>query len=567
MIPTQSDSSPRSKIRRRRFIASFGGVASGAMLAGCSSEGDDRATNGVSGTAPSPSQSKATSDSVESQSETQKHWDVDPLEHEKLIGAHYYSWYQIATRDDWLQLTVDEPVLGEYASTDTEIVNQHIKWALEYGINWFNITWRPDSGTEHALDNFYLEAELADEISYSLQYGEIAAGVDPSNIERGDNTLTSTETESGRLAVDFDRQENRDALRNHFQRMEDKYFEDQNYLRINGRPLVYVYSALPVTGAANEAYAEAREAIDSEPYLVAELLGDGLLGPLNNVKHDWLNQFDAACEYGLYARRAADGDYDEYVDYAERVTTEWMLSTNEVDLDFIPEVMPGSDHSNIPDAPDNREPIERDADGFRKLCGVVRDRMDPDIDAIIVNSFNEWPEYSAIEPSKSYGTTYLEIVADELAEADISRINPESYPHFQIRYSRTISPAQNPYVEFGMALDAIELLDDARQTVSTYDVGITGEEPYLVEGLYPPQDTSGNPDAPLDFFRWAGGPTRQSTIYFPPTDTDATSAEIVGRAPGFAVEPIRADIYVDNQQTDQIELGPEPKRYSISLSV
>ncbi len=513
--------------------------------------------------------STATASRTETEEPTEipEEWDIDPIEHDKLVGAHYYPWYKVGTRNDWLEIAEDEPVLGEYSSADKDVSNQHIKWAREHGINWFNVSWRPRNFREHTLENYVLEAELADLIDYSLLYEEIGSVTGP-NPDPEEYSLQPDESGDGGYLIDFDRRDNQKTLQRHFQRMEDRYFDDPNYVRIDGRPIVYVYSAHKVTGAVKEAWAEAKDAIDSDPYLVAETLDRGL-GWLRQEK-DWLAEFDAGGEYGIYSVEVGENSgYGRYLDYAEQKTTEWGLTAEHIGLDFVPEVMPGAVFSNIPDAPDRYKdaPIHRDADGFRELCRILRQRMDPDLDAILVNTFNEWPEHTAVEPSKSYGTTYLEIIEDELARSNHDTWNTEAYLGFQIRYDRTMPSPGEPDAEFGMMLDKIRLRDANGQLIASYDIGIPEDEPYFLGGVVSrPKETTDKDDL-YDYWRWLGGPAGQTTVYFPPADADAATADLDGRAPPFADEPVGADIFVDGQQTDRIEMSPEPDTHTVSLSV
>lgn len=65
------------------------------------------------------------------------------MELDKLVGAYYYQWYRgddgYGLHDDrpWLEHVPGEPVLGQNHSRDDDVINQHLKWALEHGINWF----------------------------------------------------------------------------------------------------------------------------------------------------------------------------------------------------------------------------------------------------------------------------------------------------------------------------------------------------------------------------------------------------------------------------------------------
>lgn len=522
---------------RRNFLAVIGAVT----VAGCAHGGSSKQS------------------STDSPSPTPDTWEIEPVEHDRLVGAHYYPWYgpsfgaEGIEPGNWLEMVPGRPVLGEYDSRDEDVINQHITWAREHGINWFSVTWKPESDREAVFNDHVLEAELADRMNWSVLYDTIGSATDGSN-EGGEFTLRDG-------MVDFDRPENREALRSHFQRLDDQYFDMPNYVRIDDRPVVYVYSSMKVTGAAEQAYAEAKASIDTEPYLIASALGAGG-GPgfIHTVERDWMNEFDAVSEYGVYDRDvAANGEYADFVEYVNRATKEWLLAADHADLDFIPNIMPGMNDTLVPGR--DRPPIHRDADGFKEMCRTVRDRMDPDLDAALITSFNEWPEFTSVEPAESYGTTYLEIVRDELATTPAEPMDVTAYPMLQLRYGRTLTPPAEPELEFAMQLGELALTDDAGETVRTYNVGVPENEPYLLEGAYgPPKD-----DGPLGTWRWLGGPTQQSTIYLDPECAEAASADLYGMAPSFADGPVSSDVYVNGERTDSVELAPEPSTYTVSL--
>ena len=537
---------------RRRFLRLLG-AAGPAAVAGCQST-DGRGTEPGGGTPERTDGSKGTSRPTEG-------WTFDPVEHDKLVGAHYYPWYgPEGSVQDWLRLVPGEPELGEYDSTEEAVVNQHIVWAREHGINWFSTSWQPDSSREAILNDHVLEAELADRMTFSVLYEPIGSAVDSQN-PSGTFSLVD-----GEYLVDFDEPENRETLRDHFQRLQDDYFDRPNYLRIDDRPVVYVYSARNVAGAARRAYAEAKDAIDDDPYLVASVLGGGSrAGTIHKVNQDWMAEFDAASAYAVYNRDVAEtGSYDDFVEHVDRVSREWALATEHVGLDFVPDLMPGMDDTLVPGR--DRPPIHRDAAGFREMCRIVRDRMDPDLDAVLVTSFNEWPEFTALEPAESYGTTYLEIVEEELAMGVPNYFDPASHPTLQLRFDRTLPAPEEP-LYFAMQLGALTLEDDAGDEAVVYDVGVLEDEPYLLEGAFTPNR---NPDAPEDSpmrtWRWLGGPTERTTIFLPPPLDEVASGSLHGSAPRFADETIGVDVYFEGQRTDRIVVEPSPATHTFSLT-
>ena len=537
----------RAYFSRRKFVAAASGIISG--LSGCSGTSTDQDTTHTSTTKKITTASNTTMDEPTEDTETPSRWELNPVEHDRLVGAYYYTWYIDAyPMRDW---TPAKPSLGFYNSKNEDVINQHIKWAREHGINWFAISWAEDGSWNHGtfVEDYFLPAELGDQIQFSLLY-ESNVQLEFSNEDR----------------MAFNIEANREQLRNDFQHFENNYFNEPNYLTIDGRPVLTFYSAHGFAGPVKEAFAEATDAIDADPYLIAEVIdANNRTGPVHNVEMEWLEAFDAVTGYNIYEKdsvSAVDGDFTKYTDRAEKDLNEWALTAAHADLPLVPNLIPGYNETQISDRKREYPILERDPDGFRELANLTQQRMDPELDAVVVTSFNEWPEYTAVEPAESYGTTYLEIIEDELTSGQIDYFRPQQYPLLQLQFDPVLSPPKEDLpLQFGMQLATLELHDANGETIHGFDIGTPEKEPYMLEGSYPPNPPRGSKGRT----RWLGGPTAQTTIGFEPKFGAAISATLQGTAPEFSEQPIDVDVVFDGQQTDQIAIGPGLDSYSISL--
>lgn len=269
----------RDLTTRRKMLAALGSTAFGA---GCSGLGGEETTptrtatsTGTPTDTPTATETETATDTptakemetaTETETETstpETEWTVDPLEHDKMIGAHYYAWYRddgfsAYSTPDWTTTFPDTPELGEYRSHDHDVINQHIKWAVEHGINWFIAGIGPRNGyMDRVLQNDFMAAELADYIDLSTLIG---IGESQGFKEDGD----------GR--TDFDKQHNRDVLTRLFGHLQDNYFDYENHHRIDGRPSVYIWNPHGTRGDLAGAFEEATENIGENPYLIANPL-------------------------------------------------------------------------------------------------------------------------------------------------------------------------------------------------------------------------------------------------------------------------------------------------------
>lgn len=55
------------------------------------------------------------------------------------IMAYYYIWFDVPS---WERAKTDYPVLGRYSSDDEAVMEQHVRWAKEAGIDGFIVSWK-----------------------------------------------------------------------------------------------------------------------------------------------------------------------------------------------------------------------------------------------------------------------------------------------------------------------------------------------------------------------------------------------------------------------------------------
>ncbi len=308
----------------------------------------------------------------------------------ELIGAYYYPWYS-ETRH-WTEGYKGIPVLGEYDSRDQQVINTHIEWAVSNGIDFFAMSWwGPGSWEDVTLREHFLKASLIDRIKFCIHY----------------------ET-WGRLKVscwwvNLNDPANRERLRQDFEYLRDTYFNHPSYLLIDGKPVVIIYLARTFVGDVKNVISELREELEENVYLIGDLVY------WQNPDAPWqrrlIQQFDAVTAYNMYIPFPGIGK--NFVDRVSRRYEEWRQVASELGVGFIPSVMPGFDDTAVRRA--KHPVIERSPQLFRDFCSRALQHLDPKLSAVLITSFNEWHEYTQIEPAEEYGMTYLEIVKDVLA--------------------------------------------------------------------------------------------------------------------------------------------------------
>jgi hypothetical protein len=182
--------------------------------------------------------------------------------------------------------------------------------------------------------------------------------------------------------------------------LQEHYFTDPNYLRIGGRPVLFVYlTRVYFRTRAEELMRQAREQV-KDLYLVA----DDMFGP--NYRGEWAKHFDAITAYDVYGQSTQlHGTTRRAIETLAANYQHARAAANSAGAAFVPAVSPGFNDTVIrrghpPTAryfSDDKDSQEGDV--FRAM---IRDVALPNLDdkggrLMMVTSFNEWYEDTQIE--------------------------------------------------------------------------------------------------------------------------------------------------------------------------
>ncbi len=79
------------------------------------------------------------------------------------VMAYYYIWFD--GERSWQRAKRDMPLLGPYSSDDPAVMQQHIRWAQDAGIDGFIVSWKGTEVLDRRLEQL---AGLADEAGFAL---------------------------------------------------------------------------------------------------------------------------------------------------------------------------------------------------------------------------------------------------------------------------------------------------------------------------------------------------------------------------------------------------------------
>lgn len=317
-----------------------------------------------------------------------------PAKTDYLVGAYYFPGWHTAAR--WAPLRnypERQPLLGWYREGDPEVADWQIKWAVEHGINFFLYDWYWDRGRrhlEHGIHDGLFHARYQNLIKFCLLYAN-------------HNPPGSHSPEDFEKITRF---------------WIENYFKRSNYLTIDGKPVVVMFSSL--NPARDMGTAKVKPTFDRMRQMCREAGLKGLyLVACSLPDTKYLAQFqaegyDAVSGYNwpgvnmtpaeTTARRAPFATcIDGY-----RAAWEQIVAANR--LPIIPPVCGGWDprpwHGDNTLVRTGRTPelFERHLRDCKQFLDEHKQKM------LFVEAWNEWGEGSYIEPHREFGFGYLEAI-------------------------------------------------------------------------------------------------------------------------------------------------------------
>lgn len=333
-----------------------------------------------------------------------------------LVGAHYYHWYPDNFTDGTLRKKLvppQPPQAGWYQSADVSVVEQHIAWASRYGIDFFTLDYWPDRPEQNLRidDTFLMAANLGD-IKFAIMHE------------------TAAHNYIGHLEVTVFTEDVGDALYDDLVAVGEKYFDHPNYLTISGRPVIFFYLTRTFFGdfvRPIEAFREKMKEQGYDPIIIADEIywqvigknevneiGDPFLVP--DPQPDRIRLFDAITYYNLYKVEKPEHDgYGADTGYLDDVIALLDIYREAVgdSTAFVPGVMPGYNDRGVRLEKDHYA-IPRQWTEGGAITGLFEEtfdkiaipQADSDLNMILITSWNEWNEDTAIEPAVvAVGTT------------------------------------------------------------------------------------------------------------------------------------------------------------------
>jgi glycoprotein endo-alpha-1,2-mannosidase len=337
---------------------------------------------------------------------------LPPSVRSPLIGAYYSDWFPSNSSQGTLRQHL-VPAQGADPTTvdsaDPKVAERAIAQATQSGIDFFALDWWPSRPVQNENVDAFVRATNLRDIKFCLLYETWDLGFDA-----GSESTPVTPA----MEVEFDL----DLLS-----FDQRYFGNPSYLRIHGRPVVVLYLSRTLTGAVAGMIDGARAVLEArgvDPYFIGDEIAwrvtspeeaPGTLDLTQTPPVSRIDLFDAITAYTLYAGGPPDPlspeqDFDTYPGDTGLVADElalyrkYQLATGGR-VPVVPDAMPGINTRGV------RLQVNQHAQPRQWLPGAASGStldhylrqidwpvLEPQLPMVLVTSWNEWNEDTAVQP-------------------------------------------------------------------------------------------------------------------------------------------------------------------------
>jgi hypothetical protein len=285
-----------------------------------------------------------------------------------LVMAFYYTWFDENT---WNYDKLSDLPAQPYVSRDRAVMGRHIDQAKAAGIDAFLVAWIGPSGQFNQTEP-NLTALLEEAAARNFKIGIL--------FETDSPFLKSEANVAGAL-----------------QHTQSTHLQHPAYLRIDGRPVVFFWRP---TLYDVDTWRNIRSQVDP---------GNGQIWISEGVDMSYLSVFDGHHLYSNTWSPPSDLSYtnQKFANYvavaaSQQGTPKFWVAT----------VMPGYNDLRI--RPGGG--FAQDREGGAYYARAWQAAIDSRPNWIVINSFNEWPEGTYIEPSVAYGSQFIDLSAQLSAQ-------------------------------------------------------------------------------------------------------------------------------------------------------
>jgi hypothetical protein len=349
-----------------------------------------------------------------------------------ISAAYLHSFKGGHPRDTWSNYHL-HPLLGYYQANDPWVSDWHIKWAVEHGVNTFAVhflehaSWGKGAADAWSLDSGLLQAKYLDYIHFYAFYDSLIwmYDVGPQSFDQFQRQTEDTVTY-----------------------LCENYFAHRRYLRHENRPVLDIFSAFDyVTRFGERKFISSMDSIRSicgtygyDVYLVGQVAE-----PWNHDQAGfYAKPFDALSYYNMVDAGASASvkmdkngyptlvaPYDSMVQGYASECKFWSAVAKKHQIGFIPSLCPAFSNRPFYETGIDHFFFERTGSTpakFKRMCELVKAYVDPELNRLYVEAWNEFPEDSVLEPTVENGFGYIDALRDAYCEQPADGWPPDLYP-------------------------------------------------------------------------------------------------------------------------------------------
>jgi glycoprotein endo-alpha-1,2-mannosidase len=303
-----------------------------------------------------------------------------------IVYCDYYAWH---SPQNWARGHSEMPALKLYDSLDDKVIKEHIRWANEYGIDVLKVEYIPQF--DETITSGILNYDLGN-TKLCLMY---------------DSRLRFESVGHKKPPYDFNDEVIKKTFLDDLNHIADTYFVNDNYFKINGRPVLWIYITRDYTGNYKSVIEQARQNLKSKGFDVY-LVGDQVF---YNYRLCAISAFDAVSCYSAYAGRPQNtADFGQRLKFLYMV---WKTAAQLAGKDFIPSGIPAYDDICLENERKSLPVLSGTTQDFNFQLQILSNLLDPvninpEINQVSIATFNEHQEGTSIEPSENWGFSRIE---------------------------------------------------------------------------------------------------------------------------------------------------------------
>jgi hypothetical protein len=361
-----------------------------------------------------------------------------------LIGANYFGGWNTAecAGSGWERISPyanRTPMLGYYNEGSPEVADWDIKWAVENGVSYFNYCWyRNDSNVGHPTGptDHRRRAALSDGMLNAVYRNQFKFTINWENHGGGGVNSTS------------------DLVNNLAPYWINTYFKNPSYLKIDNKPVLYVYNpetlVLDLGGAANTnaALTQLRQKVQQAGFAGLHVIGMNAQTTPEYVQMIADAGFDAQTEYRNEVVTA--GQSQASIINTQIATTQSRIAAGGTVLPYIPGASTGFDnrpYSSVilrPLDPTKVSHWRLTPTNYQSLLSQQKQIMDTMAPGslgskmLLLDNWSEWGEGYYLAPNQQDGFNYLKAVRNVFTAKD-------NTPNYQSPQSQGFGPYDTWY--------------------------------------------------------------------------------------------------------------------------